>query len=255
MKYLCLIMCAINSLAIYAQGPPVMTDSPIILGKGRTIIKTLTQYIRAENDVDYLTVPLIVHYTIDSDKLVGIHLPYVTTYNLHGKDANAALGDIDLLYNHQFYQWDKQGKTFRMLGKFKQTIPTGTATHFESISMNAWKSTIGLVSGYESLEFGLLSDVGYKIIAEAPDQIYYNFGFGLPLLPHQFPPKQVNVYIETQGEYHPETGKSALYYTPALQYATYQWTVEIGAQLPIYQLYSASNSLEYSLIFGARFVL
>lgn len=241
----------------FAQGPPITTDKPIMLGGKSIIIKTLTE-IRSTNEGTFTGIPIIAHYLPTSNSLVGIHVPYVS-YNFDdnsGRGSGDILGDIQLLGKYQFYRKDGTGKTFRIVAKTLQNLPTGEKLDIEGMSTGIYSGYYGVVAGYESLRLGVSNELGYRMVPDGTlDELVYKLGFGIPLLKPTYPVKQINLYSEFASEWQHERKQYELLYAQGIQYARKQWTWEASFQFPLIQDAPESQKINYSLFLGTRFIL
>ena len=238
-----------------AQGPPITADKPIMLGGKTIILKTLTE-ILTTNQGTFVNAPLMMHYVLSSNSLVALHIPF-TYYDF--KDSNSAgsgLGDINVLAKYQFYRKDKTGKTFRMVAKTLQTLPTGKALNIERISTREYQSYLGIVAGYETLKYGISSELGYNLVPNNNfDEIRFKLGFGLPLLKPTYPVNQVNLYFEYSNSFKTEINAFEILYAQGIQYAIKQLTWEIAVQLPLVQNNIPEFSkTRYSIFLGSRYI-
>ncbi len=258
-NHICQYCLAIISLFIstisFAQGPPITGDKPIMLSKGNFVIKILTE-IRGNNDGNYQKAPLMVHYLPGTNVLLGIHLPFVHyNFNDNELEKGFVFGDIELLGKYQFYRKDNTGKTFRMVAKTLQTLPTGADLDLLGISTALYQSYVGIIAGYESIKYGISNELGYNLMPNGDaDELRYKLGFGLPLLKPVYPVKQVNLYFEYQSSWFPEVNEYALMYAQGLQYAKGQWTWEASVQAPLAQNVGPDKARKYSLFLGTRYV-
>lgn len=232
---------------LVAQGPPITGDKPIMLGSNRVILKTLTE-IRNLEEGTAVNAPVMVHYTPTANTLVAIHLPMVFW------QENVELGDIQLLGKYQFYRKDKTGKTLRAVLKTIQTLPTGKDFNLVHISTGDYQSYQGVVLGYETIKYGITSELGLNIVPSSNlDELIGKIGFGLPILKPVYPVNQVNLLFEYRGSWYPSLEGGAVYYAQGVQYARKRWTWEVALQLPLLQE-NTPMKREYSLFLGTRFV-
>jgi len=244
------ILCSFDS---FAQGPPITGDKPIMLGSNSWVIKSLTE-IRKTKEGTFMKAPLMVHYLPTSNSLVGVHIPFVT-YNFNEGTQGRSLGDIDVLLKYQFYRKDNTGKTFRMVAKTVQTLPTGKALQLDGISTGDYHGYFGVVAGYESIKYGISNELGYNISPSNDlDEMRYKLGFGLPLLKPTYPVKQVNLYFEYQSSWFTAQNEYILLYAQGIQYAKGRLTVETSVQLPLIQTLSDEVQREFSVYLGTRYV-
>jgi len=253
-KYMLMGILLIISLAVHAQGPPITSDKPIMLSGGSVIFKTLTE-IRNTDYGTYTRVPLMVHYLPTSNSLVAVHLPMVFRNVLGDVAQTSGLGDIDLMAKYQFYRKDGTGKTFRMVAKTIQTLPTGRDWNVMDISTGDYASYLGIVAGYESIKYGISNELGFRLVpGTEDDELRYKLGFGLPLLKPTYPVKQINLYFEYNTNWAVETNDLNIFYAQGIQYAKGRLTVEAAIQTPLIQTVAEEQKRNYSVFLGTRYV-
>jgi len=236
-----------------AQGPPITTDKPIMLGAKTVVVKTLTEVRSLEKGV-FTKAPLMIHYLPTSNSLVGVHLPYVHHLE-NGEASGQSIGDVEVMAKYQFYRNDKTGKTFRIIAKTLQTLPTGKPLDVDGISTGVYQNYTGVVAGYESIKYGISNELGYNMMPNgSADDLRYKLGIGLPLLPPTYPVKQLNLYFEYQSNWFVERKDYQQLYAQGVQYAKGRLTMEVAIQLPLVQIILKDHERNYSLFFGTRFV-
>ncbi len=232
----------------HAQGPPITADKPIMLGAKRKIIKTLTE-IRITDQGTMSRIPFMGHYLPTSNSLVAVHIP-LTLY-----DANAALGDIQLLGKYQFYRKDHTARTFRIVAKTLQTLPTGPQLGVRGISLGQYESYQGIVAAYESTRYGISNEFGFNLSPQSNmDELRYKLGFGLPLMKPSYPVNIVNLYFEYNSMWFVQTNEYMLLYAQGIQYAKDRLTIEAAIQVPFIQEVNKANQRKYSIFLGTRYV-
>ncbi len=239
-----------------AQGPPITSDKPIMLGAKRMVVKTLTEIASLEKG-QFTRMPFMFHYLPSANSLFAIHIPLVI-YNFDQETQNAkgsALGDLQLLAKYQFYRKDKTGKTFRMVAKTLQTFGTGKNLGLPTISSGEYQGYFAVIAGMESLKFGLSNELGYNFIPGNDfDELRYNLGFGLPIKPHQFPVNQINLYFEYSNRWYIHRDEFQLLYAQGIQFAKDKLTLEVAIQFPLIQEIIEENERKYSLYLGTRYI-
>jgi len=185
LAFLCL---SCLSTELKAQGPPITADKPIMLSSKTFIAKTLTEH-RSTDFGRFTKVPLMLHYIFHKNALVAVHVPWVSyDFNPGFGFDGAGLGDMNLLLKYQFYRNDKTGKTFRMVAKTLQNLPTGAAIDIHEMSTGFYKSYMAVVAGYETIKYGISGEGGYNLSPDDnTDEIKVKLGFGLPLLKQVYP--------------------------------------------------------------------
>jgi len=240
-----------------AQGPPITSDKPIMLGSKTVIVKTLAE-MRTQGHGFYTRVPLMVHYLPTSNSLVALHVPYV--YYNNDKDDNiegeSSLGDIQLLLKYQFFRRDFTAKTFRIVAKMIQNFPTGPEYNLEDFSYGTWATYTSIVAGYETIKHGISGEVGYQHHNNdvLENSIKARLGFGLPLLKPLYPVNQINLYFEYGYDKSLESDDLAVTFAQGIQYAKGRLTMEAAIKVPLYSNHSHLYHLKNSIFIGTRYI-
>ncbi len=250
------LCCLLIGQGAFAQGPPITADKPIMLGEGSWVVKTLTEINVAEQGT-YTYAPIMVHYIVKPNILVGVHAPF-THYSFEdaqGNEAGGHFGDLRLLGKYQFLRKDQMGKTFRMVAKTIQNLPTGPDRIFAGERHGAYSGYYGIVAGYEYIKYGISSEVGYQWVPEYNnDALRVKLGFGLPLLKPVYPVNQLNLYFEYASNWEPETGNYRLQYAQGIQYAKNRLTVEASVRVPLAQKVGDGMRYRYGILLGTRYI-
>lgn len=240
---------------VFAQGPPIITDKPIMIGEKRIVIKTLSR-VEVRENATYFKIPLMGHYVIKPNLLVVAHLP-LAGYNIDIGEGfkKTGLGDINVQMKYQFFRWDESRKTARAALKVQQYFPTGINSGNYEISIGEWQTFAGVTFGFEALRYGLGANIGYHYVANQPDFFHYKISTGLPLMPLVYPPKQINLYFEYDGEVNVRDGHHSLFMAQGIQYAIKRLTFEMAVKFPIFQQELFEERQKYTLLFGTRFII
>lgn len=237
---------------VSAQGPPITSDKPIMLGGGSFTTKTLAE-VRSTQRGTFTYVPIMLHYLPTANSLVALHMPYVD-YNFKAGATGGDMGDIRIMGKYQFFRKDATGKTFRLAAKTVQALPTGEELDLMEMSTGKYQGYYGVIAGYETLKYGISGEVGYNWMPDGTlDELRYKLGFGLPLLKPQYPNKQLNLYFEYASLWFGERDWYQLLYAQGIQYARKNVTVDLAVQVPLVNDVSEGRKLEYSLFFGTRY--
>ena len=239
------------TLRLTAQGPPITGDKPIMLGGKSFTTKTLTE-IRFTERGRFTYVPLMLHYLPTANSLIAVHIPFINFDTFLEDDQG--LADIKILGKYQFFKKDGTGKTFRVVAKTIQTLPTGIDIDSPNLSTGNYAGYYGLVAGYETLKYGISNEVGYNWMPNGTlDELNYKLGFGLPLLKPQYPNKQVNLYFEYVNSWFFERDWYQLFYAQGIQYAGKNITFDFAVQVPLVNDVSDGREFRYSLFLGTRY--
>ena len=122
----------------YSQGPPITTETPVMLGLEGSGMRTFGRFISKKNTTIYVQ-PIGIPYNITPKFQVGGIVPF-KFITQKGAETNGGIGDITLFTKYQLYKKDGKAKTFRILANLKQTFPTGKTS-----------STLKLVQKYIKL--------------------------------------------------------------------------------------------------------
>ncbi|WP_338350803.1 hypothetical protein [Nonlabens tegetincola] len=241
----------LSSYLATAQGPPITADKPIMLGGKSFTTKTLIEYRQTERG-SVLYAPVMLHYLPTANSLVALHVPF-TIYDLQDQSGNG-LADLKIMGKYQFYRKDGTGKTWRMVAKTLQTLPTGKEIDVMDISTGKYAGYYGIVSGIETLKYGISTEVGYNWMPDGTlDEMRAKLGFGLPLLKPQYPNKQLNLYFEYSSHWLHERNWYQLLYAQGIQYARKNITFDLAVQLPLVQEIDDNRALNYSVFLGTRY--
>ena len=257
--YLFLLYTFLNCFKSIAQGPPITSDKPLMLGQGSWVVRSLTESRNTDRGT-FTKTPLILHYLITKNAFIGVHIPLVhLNFNSVIQQANSpvfSLGDIELIGKYQFYKKDGMGKTFRLAAKALQVFPTGDALEIQGISTGMYQAFISCIAGYESLHYGISNELGYNIQPFTDlDELRYKLSFGLPLMKPTYPVKKINLYFEYQGSWFMNLDNYMLLYAQGIQYAKNQFTIETAIQFPLLQkAVDQRLTRNYSLFLGARYI-
>ncbi len=238
-----------------AQGPPIVTDTPIMLGLEGRGIRTFGNIISNENGNAYVH-PLAIPYNITRKWQVGIILPFISK-SPTGLASRTGIGDVKVFTKYQLYQKDGKKKTLRGLLKLSETFPTGNSTDAPTLGSGAYQTTLSLVNGYVTTEYGIYGEFGYNITSDRlPDNFIYNIAFGYPLLPQKYPPKQVNLFLELTGNYVFDGVGNNLFISPGIQYiAGRRLLFETGIQLPLDESAPDGQQTNFILRIGTRVLI
>ncbi|MGO4920131.1 hypothetical protein [Maribacter spongiicola] len=247
---LAIILLGIHS--IQAQGPPITADKPIMLGQGSFTLRTLAE-IRTTERATFTYIPINFSYLPTSNIELAVEIPYLVNTVTEGT-SKSALADIKLMGKYQFFRKDATGKTFRIVGKTIQTLPTGEDLDAMDLSTGNYAGYYGVVAGYETLKYGISNEIGYNWMPDGTrDDFRYKLGFGLPLLKPQYPNKQINLFFEYTNLWLVERNWYQLLYAQGVQYARKNTTFELAVQVPLVNDVDEGRKFKHSIFLGSRF--
>ncbi len=251
MKYI-LWICVFAFAKAYTQGPPITVDKALMLGSGSYTIRSLTE-IRNTERLTAVFIPVEGVYLPTANTSIGVVLPYIT-YNFEEGPSGSNIADIEISGKYQFVRKDGTGKTFRVLAKTTQNLPTGQDLDIIGLSTALYEGYYGFVSAYETLKYGISSELGYNWVPGGTlDELRAKLGFGLPLLKPQYPNRQLNLYFEYSSSWLTTRDWYQLFYAQGIQYAGKNITIDASIQLPLAQDLPEFRELNYSLFIGGRY--
>ncbi len=238
-----------------AQGPPITTQTPVMLGLEGNGIRTFGKFISKEKATVYVQ-PIGIPYNITSKFQIGGIFPYKVVNPKNG-DAVSGFADLTIFAKYQLYKKDGKAKTFRILANVKQTFPTGKTATMPAIGSGLSQTYIGFILGKISSKAGFYSDFGYTLTNKgATDSFSYNFSVGVPLLEQKYPQKQLNTFLEFNGNYLFDPNIHTVFLSPGLQWIPgRRFLLETSFQIPIVQENIAVNKTNYMVLIGTRFLI
>ena len=243
------------SMEINAQGPPVFSDTPILLGLEGRGVRTFGKYISKKNGDIYLQ-PIAIPVNITPKLAVGAIIPFVSK-SIKGKSTQSGVGDMAVFLKYVVLQKDYSGKTFRSMLKITERFPTGRTSSDPPIGIDASQTHFALVTGYITTKYGIYTDVGYNIVSNHNDDVFvYNMAFSYPLLPQKYPPRQVNLSVDFNGNYISKSKINTLFISPGVQFIPgRKILLESGIQLPIVEEVPQSQKTNFMLLLGTRILI
>lgn len=248
-------VCVLLSLPAFAQGPPIFTESPIMLGLEGRGIRTFGKYVDAESANTYVQV-LAVPYNISTTFQVG-GVATLVQKSPEGMPGRTGFGDATIFLKQQVLQQDAKGKTFRILLKGTLGLPTADNSREPVLGSGVWNAGFGAITGYITTRLGLYAESGYRWRAGGnPGQFYYNMAVSVPMLPQQYPPKQLNISADLNGNVNAASGEHTLFVSPGLQWiAGRRFLLESGVQLPLTQGSPEGQKIKYVFLLGVRILI
>ncbi len=254
-KVLQILILLFSITPLFAQGPPITTQTPVMLGLEGNGIRTFGKFISKKNVNVYIQ-PIGIPYNISTKFQIGGIFPFKFINPKNG-DAVNGFADLTIFAKYQLYKKDGKAKTFRILANVKQTFPTGKTSTMPAIGSGLSQTYIGFVLGKISTKAGFYSDFGYTITNKGiTDSFSYNFSVGIPLLEQKYPQKQLNTFLEFNGNYLFDPNIHIVFLSPGLQWIPgRRFLLETSFQIPIVQENITVNKTNYMLLIGTRFLI
>ncbi len=275
-----------------AQGPPINTDTPIMLGVQGRGVRTFAKIIRRDtllsdgNEIDdpldrrttIVVTPVVVPYNLFSDKFqVAVIVPFMDV-NVHtntSETSGSGIGDVRLFAKRLLYQHDRRGKTIRVAAKAGIKLPTGDEKGAPALGTGSTDYFFTTVAGWIQGRVGVYGEGIFNLNTSREqvdfgNSVAYNFAFGYRLLPvvyETYPSPQLNAYLElngttasrskVDGRERDNSGGTVLFLSPGIQYVGgRRWLIEGSFQFPIVD---RPNGLQlgtaWTASFGARILL
>jgi hypothetical protein len=251
------IFCAIflPTQTAWSQGPPIITDSPLLIGLNGGSVRTFGQFTDTEQ-MDVFVLPVVVPYNFNSKFQIGGVLPFVQV-DLDNGPSNSGFGDAQFFVKHELFQKNGKGKTFRITAKVVQTFPTGKTSGRPALSPDAWQTEFDMLSGYVTTRYGVYLETGYKVSGNnLSDSFVHNLALVIPLLPPKYPPNQLNVSLELNGRFDIDAKQNNLFLTPGVQWLVNQRLLfETAVQLPLAESVPKTQETAFSILLGTRLLI
>ncbi len=251
-----------------AQGPPIHTDTPIMLGlegRGvRSFLKTVrkTRLLSEGSEIEdpinrratATLVPIIVPYNLATRFQVGVIAPFVRKElgTVSSNATRSGLGDVTLYGKFLVLQRDGRKETFRVAVKGRVKLPTGSEETTLPLGTGSTDLGTNLVAGWVKQRWGLFAEALYTHTTghngRKPGELFgFNLAVGYRAIPkvyRTYPAKQLNLYLELNGSTEgrrefegtvvADSGGSIVYLSPGIQYVGgRRWLVEASWQIPM----------------------
>ncbi|NIR52513.1 transporter, partial [candidate division KSB1 bacterium] len=215
---------ALEPCPLSAQGPPINTDTPIMLGlqgRGARTFGKVVRKARLLQDGDEISdpmdrsitvwvAPIALPYNLVSDKFqVGAILPFMNVdFDSRNQDASSfGVGDTRLFAKYLVYQFDRKNETIRVASKAGIKLPIGDEEESPPLGTGSTDYFFTTVAAWIKNRFGIYLEGIYNLnTSEGPvdfgNSIAYNVAFGYRLLPtvyETYPSPQLNGFLEING--------------------------------------------------------
>ena len=275
-----------------AQGPPIHTDTPIMLGLQGRGVRTFVKFIRKaslRHDGKHITddkdrrvtvrvTPLALPFNLFSDRFqIGAILPLldVSLKSRLQNQSSSGIGDLKLFAKYLFVQVDRKNETFRVASKVGIKLPTGDDQRTPALGTGSTDYFLASVAGWIKGRFGIYGEGIYNLNT-ANDQINfgnsfsYNLALGYRVLPavyETYPSPQLNGFLElngtivqknrASGQKIIDSGGTILFLSPGFQYiGGRRWLIEATVQYPIINRPNGTQlATDWTFSLGTRILL
>ena len=264
------------------QGPPINTDTPILLGLGGAGVRSfakVTRKSKPDNDLTVFVSPVVLPYNVTTEFLVGALFPYFTKdLDNNGTSlTSSGFGDMKLFAKYLLLQIDRPQETLRLLAKGTVKLPTGDEKLGPPLALGTGTTdyAFSAVVGWIKPRVGFYAEGIYSLNTsrggtEYGDSFGHNLAVGYRLYPttyKTYPSPQLSAYLELNGvttgrneedgRSVDDSGGTTILLSPGLQYVGgRRWLVESSFQYPIVEKPNGTQlETDFSLSLGVRVLL
>lgn len=251
-----------------AQGPPIQTDTAIMLGLEGRGVRTFLRVMRQDellqdgNEIPdsldrsatVFVYPVAVPYNLTPTLQVGAVVPFLTKDldSREGGDTRSGLGDVTLFVKKLALQVDRRGETFRVAVKGSAKLPTGDEEDAVPLGSGSFDYGVSAAATWVKPRWGLYGEgIYFHNTSDGDTDFGDRFGLNvavgfrpIPAVYEHYPSPQLNLYLELNGSVVGHTkkngdevedsGGSLLFISPGIQYiGGRRWLVEGTIQLPV----------------------
>ncbi len=258
-----------------ARAAPQTFNTALPVAEGEFIFRQQFIYRKATDDpgaadreLAVFSAVSVLVYGIDRDLAVFGVLPYrdkelkLTTGGRRVTRGTSGIGDARAFARYTLFRDDAPGRTFRIAPFAGLELPTGDDDERDSLGVlpasfqlgsGSWDPFGGVVLTYQTLAFQIDAQASYKVITRANcnelgDEARLDASFQYRLWPRElgagvpgflYGVLEANLVHRarnaTGGVSNANSGGTALFLAPGLQYVTKRWIVETIVQLPVMQ--------------------
>lgn len=290
--FLLILLVGLSPVEVGAQGPPINTDTPIMLGLQGRGARTFGKVVRkstllqdgkeisdpVDRSVTVWVAPIAVPYNLISDKFqVGVIVPFMNVnFDSRNQQASSSgLGDMRFFAKYLLYQLDRKNETLRVATKAGIKLPTGDEQETPSLGTGSTDYFFTTVAAWIKDRIGIYLEGIYNLnTSEGPvdfgNSVGYNLAFGYRLLPavyETYPSPQLNGFLEINGttankntmngQKVNDSGGTTIFLSPGLQYVGgRRWLIEASLQIPIVDEPNGTQlGTEWTVSLGGRVLL
>ena len=285
---------AVCSLATdgWSQGPPINTDTPIMLGLEGRGLRTFGKIIRKatlrkdgseivdplDQRITVWVTPLAVPYNLIGDEFqLGVIVPFMyVDLNTTVQDrSSSGIGDMRLFAKYLLYQYDRKNKTIRVASKAGVKLPTGDEKDQPALGTGSTDYFFTTVAGWIEKRIGVYLEGIYNLNTsegqlDFGNSYSYNLALSYRLIPtvyETYPSPQLNASLEingttannnnVNGQKVDNSGGTTVFLSPGLQYiGGRSWLVEATFQYPVINDPNGTQlATDWTVSLGTRILL
>ncbi len=276
----------------WSQGPPINTDTPIMIGVNGRGIRTFVKFVRMakllqdgeeitddmDRRVTVRVTPFAFPYNLFDDRFqLGVILPFmnINRKTLTQDISSFGIGDVRIFAKYLLYQFDRKNKTIRIASKVGIKLPSGNENKVPALGSGSTDYFFTTVAGWIEDRIGVFLEGIYNVNTSKGQMSFgnsfsYNLAFGYRLLPvvyKIYPSPQLNSYLEingttanknkVSGRKVDNSGGTTIFLSPGLQYVGgRRWLVETTFQYPIVNEPNGTQlATNWSVSLGTRILL
>ncbi len=282
----------VTPFEVVAQGPPINTDTPIMLALQGRGVRTFGKVIRKatllrdgteisdpkDRSVTAWVAPVVIPYNIMSEKFqAGIIAPFMNVdLNTGGKEASSSgIGDVRMFTKYLVYQFDRKNETIRVASKAGIKLPSGDEEKSPPLGTGSTDYFFTTVAAWIKARNGIYLEGIYNLntskgAVDFGNSVSYNLAFGYRLLPvvyQTYPSPQLNGFLEINGtttnrnsinrQEVKDSGGTTIFLAPGIQYVGgRRWLLEASFQFPIVNAPNGTQlATDWTVSFGGRVLL
>ena len=277
---------------VLAQGPPINTDTPIMLGLEGGGIRTFAKFVRRttllqdgdeipddmDRRVTVRVTPVAFPYNLFGDRIqVGVIVPFmdINAQSIAQDRSSFGVGDVRFFAKYLLLQVDRKKETFRMASKAGIKFPTGNENKAPALGSGSTDYFFSTVAGWIKNRTGIYLEGIYHLNTshaqvDFGNSFLYNLALGYRLLPsvyETYPSPQLNGFLEINGTTiaksevngvtNENSGGTTIFLSPGLQYVGgRRWLIEASLQVPIVNEPNGTQlATDWTLSIGTRILL
>ena len=223
----------------------------------------------AERKLRVNTLVSVLAYGIDGKLTLFGVLPYIDkklSLPAPGADSvkrsSRGIGDSSIFLRYTLHQNDQRGSTFRLAAFGGAKIPTGSDSDKDALGLlpvplqsgtGSWDGFGGIVTTWQTLSFQVDAQISYSVKTQANNfqagnEARLDGSFQYRLFPRKLlsgVPAYVYGVLETNfiyrdnntflGQADPNSGGTAIFLAPGIQYVSRRYILEAAVQIPVLQ--------------------
>ena len=249
-----------------AQGPPIHTDTPIMLGLAGRGVRSFGKVVHRgklfeggdavdnpdDRAVTIVQFPVVVPYNLFSERF---QVGFIAPFSPQGEASSSGLADIRVFGKYLLYQRDRLNETLRVATKAGVKFPSGSTSSTPPLGSGSTDYFASAVIGWIRGRTGIYAE-GIYSVNTSNDEVDFGNGFAFnlalgfrlsPAVYDTYPSRQLNLFIEMNGSTVrrskqsgartarlENTGGTVIFLSPGLQFVGgRRWLVEASVQLPV----------------------